>query len=61
MICKDHPTIPISLLITAIKLVFFFKKIGGLNCYLGEEGSVIVKGLGKLYGDRMDQELVVSY
>jgi hypothetical protein len=32
-----------------------------LNCYLGEEGSVVVKGLGKLYGDRMDQELVVSY
>jgi hypothetical protein len=42
MICEDHPTIPISLLITAIKLVFFFK-IGRLNCYLGEEGSVVAK------------------
>jgi hypothetical protein len=43
MICEDHPTIPISLLITAIKLVFFLKKIGCLNCYLGEEGSVVTK------------------
>jgi hypothetical protein len=47
MICEDHPTIPISLLITAIKLVFFFLKNRRFELLLGRRGKCGCKGARK--------------